>query len=93
MSLELLRHLMHMQAAKNQEKAYDLEIIETERERVKNALQTIEDIDLSDEMTEILSYAAEDSAEAIKNQSEEAVNNYFKDISKAFSGKRICFIS
>ena len=79
---------MTLQAAKNQEKAYDLEIIETERERVKNALQTMEDIDLSDEMTEILSYAAEDSAEAIKNQSEEAVNNYFKDISKAFSEKR-----
>lgn len=77
---------MTIQAAKNQEEAYNSELVEAERNRVKNTLETMENIDLSDEMIEIFSYAAEDSAETIRNQSKEAVNNYFKNINEAFAG-------
>ena len=77
---------MTIRASELQKEQYNNEVIEKERARVKNILQTTADVDISDEMAEILSYAAEDSAEAIKNQSKNAINTYFKDINKAFGG-------
>lgn len=77
---------MVIKAAEIQENTYNNKIIEAERQRIKNSLQTMEGIDISEEISDILSYAAEDNAEVLKNQSKTAINNYFKDISDAFSG-------
>ena len=76
---------MVIKAAEIQENTYNNKIIEAERQRVKNSLQTMDGIDISEEMSDILSYAAEDNAEVLKNQSKTAINTYFKDISDAFS--------
>ena len=76
---------MVIKAAEIQENTYNNKIIEAERQRIKNSLQTMEGIDISEEISDILSYAAEDNAEVLKNQSKTAMNNYFKDISDAFS--------
>ena len=77
---------MVIKAAETQEDAYNNKIIEAERQRIKNSLQTMEGIDISEEISDILSYAAEDNAEVLKDQSKTAINSYFKDISDAFSG-------
>ena len=77
---------MVVKAAEIQENTYNNKIIEAERQRIKNSLQTMDGIDISEEISDILSYAAEDNAEVLKNQSKTAINNYFKDISDAFSG-------
>lgn len=78
---------MTLHAAELQKNEYDNQVVEAERQRIKSTLQTIEGVDLSEEMVDILSYAAEDNAEVIKNQSKNAINTYFKDISKAFDNK------
>ena len=75
---------MVIKAAETQKDTYNNKIIETERQRIKNSLQTMEGIDISEEISDILSYAAED-AEELKKQSKTAINKYFKDISDAFS--------
>ena len=77
---------MVIKAAEIQENTYNNKIIEAERQRVKNSLQTMDGIGISEEISDILSYAAEDNAEVLKKQSKTAINNYFKDISDAFSG-------
>ena len=76
---------MVIKAAEIQENTYNNKIIEAERQRIKNSLQTMKGVDISEEISDILSYAAEDNAEVLKNQSKTAINNYFKDISDAFS--------
>ena len=76
---------MVIKAAEIQENTYNNKIIEAERQRVKNSLQTMDGIDISEEMSDILSYAANDNAEELKKQSKTAINTYFKDISDAFS--------
>jgi len=57
---------MVIKAAEIQEKTYNNKIIEAERQRVKNSLQTMDGIGISEEMSDILSYAAEDDVEKIK---------------------------
>ena len=77
---------MVVKAAEIQEKTYNNKIIEAERQRVKNSLQTMDGIGISEEMSDILSYAAEDDVKKLKKQSKDAINTYFNDISDAFSG-------
>ena len=77
---------MVVKAAEIQENTYNNKIIEAERQRIKNSLQTMDGVDISEKISDILSYAAEDNAEVLKNQSKTAINTYFKDISDAFSG-------
>lgn len=69
-----------VQAAQYQKEDYQKEIEESERNRIKNALVTMENFDISDEMAEIFSYVSTDSAEELRELSKNYANKYFKSL-------------
>lgn len=71
-------------ATKAQKESVDNQLIEANRQKVKNEL-LIDDLDLSEQMAEIFSYVSEDNIDKIQGQVSNSVGKYFKSNDDAYS--------